>query len=470
VANRRLAKVVVLVALALLAAACGARVSDEQVQTAGGRGTGLATGAGTQAQATDSGGAELAPGETSSDAGTTDTTTAAGGTAGSESAAPAPAGGNGGATDVGVTAEQIVLGNVSTLSGPVPGLFAGAVYGAQAVVAYQNSKGGMFGRKFKLEVRDDQFDTGQNRSQTIDLLDKAFAFVGSFSLFDDAAVAQMKESGIPDLSVPLNQPRIDLATNISVSPFDSRGGPTGPFLWFKDKFPQAVTAMGTLWGDVPSAKASHVRFKAAAESVGWKYVYDRGYSATETDFTADVVRMRQAGVKGVFLVAADDKTFGRALKAMAQQGFKPEFILGNYLPTLPELAGSAAEGVYSDSPFALFAGEDAAAVPEVKLFNDWYQKVRPGAKPDLFALYSWVEGRLLFQALEKLGPKPTRAAVLAELRKVDDYDGFGTIGPAGPGTKRPGICYVVAQIKGGKYQRLDPLGKGFRCDGTYFRR
>ena len=36
----------------------------------------------------------------------------------------------------------------------------------------------MFGRKFKLDVRDDQFDTGQNRAQTIDLLGKAFAFAG----------------------------------------------------------------------------------------------------------------------------------------------------------------------------------------------------------------------------------------------------------------------------------------------------
>jgi ABC-type branched-subunit amino acid transport system substrate-binding protein len=466
-----LVKVVVLVALALLAAACGARVSDEQVRSAGGGDTGVAAGHGTgQSQATGSGDAELAPGETPSGGGTTDTTTAAGGTAGSEAAAPAPAGGNGGATDVGVTADQILLGNVSTLSGPVPGLFAGAVYGAQAVVAYQNAKGGMFGRTFKLETRDDQFDTGQNRAQTIELIPKVFAFLGSFSLFDDVAVPQIKESGIPDLVVPLSQSRVDLPNNFAVAPTDLRGGPTGPFLWFKERFPQAVTAMGTVWGDVPSAKASHVRFKAAAESVGWKYVYDRGYQATETDFTADVVRMRQAGVKGVYLIATDDKTTGRLLKAMAQQGFKPEFVTANYMPTLPELAGSAADDVYSHSPFSLFAGEDSASTPEVKLFNDWYQKIRPGAKPDLFALYSWVQGRLLFDAMERVGPKLTRSSLMAELRKIDDYDGNGTIGPAGPGTKRPGICYVIGQLKAGKYQRIDPLGKGFRCDGTYFRR
>src|SRR5205823_11626604 len=73
-------------------------------------------------------------------------------------ASAAPAGGNGGATDVGVTGESITLGNVSTLSGPIPGLFQGAVLGAQAFAAYANSQGGVFGRRLKVEVRDDQFD------------------------------------------------------------------------------------------------------------------------------------------------------------------------------------------------------------------------------------------------------------------------------------------------------------------------
>ncbi|HEY3240069.1 MAG TPA: hypothetical protein VGL92_10930, partial [Acidimicrobiia bacterium] len=56
-------------------------------------------------------------------------------------AAP-PAGGNGGATDVGVTADTITMGNVSDLGGPVPGLFQGGPYGTQAYFNYINSQGG----------------------------------------------------------------------------------------------------------------------------------------------------------------------------------------------------------------------------------------------------------------------------------------------------------------------------------------
>jgi ABC-type branched-subunit amino acid transport system substrate-binding protein len=351
----------------------------------------------------------------------------------------------------------------------VPGLFQGAVLGTQAFIAYQNAQGGVFGRQLKLDARDDQFDTGQNRAATDDLLNKAFAFVGSFSLYDDAAVGEIGKTNIPDLSVYLNPSRGALRNNYAVAPSDIRGAPTGPFLWFKAKYPDAVTKVGTLYGDVPASKNSHLRFKAAAESVGWHYVYERGFQATETDFTADVVRMKSSGVKGVYLVSTDDKTTARLAKAMAQQGFKPDFFVANYMPTMPALAGAAAEGLYSASPFALFGGEDSAVNPEVRLFNDWFQKVRPGGKPDLFAVYGWAEGRLLVQAMQAAGPKLTRDALNAALAKITKFSSGDIVGDAGPGTKRPSICYVISQIKQGRYTRVDPA-RGYRCDGTYFRR
>ncbi|MCU1487514.1 MAG: hypothetical protein JWN67_4260, partial [Actinomycetia bacterium] len=321
----------------------------------------------------------------------------------------------------------------------------------------------------KLQFRDDQFDTGVNRAATEELVGKAFAFLGSFSLYDDAAVGALSKSNIPDLSVPLNASRGALKTNYAVAPSDTRGAPTGPFLWFKNKYPDAVTKVGTLYGDIPSAKISAQRFRAAAESVGWKFAYERGFQATETDFTADVVRMKSSGVKAVYLVSTDDKTTARIAKAMAQQGFKPEFFSANYMPTMPTLAGDAAENMYSSSPFALFGGEDNASNPEVALFSQWFQRVKPGAKPDLFALYGWAEGRLMVQAMKAVGPKLTRDALDAALSKVNSFNAGGLIGDAGPGTKRPSICYVISQIRGGRYHRVDPA-TGYRCDGTYFRR
>jgi ABC-type branched-subunit amino acid transport system substrate-binding protein len=245
------------------------------------------------------------------------------------------------------------------------------------------------------------------------------------------------------------------------------GYQTGPFQYLKGKFPDAVQAVGTLYGDIPSAKASQVAAKAAATSVGWKFVYERGFQATETDFTADVVRMKSSGVKLVYLVATDDKTTARIAKAMAQQGFKAQLV-ANYMPTMPVLAGAAAEGMISAQTFALFAGEDAQ-IPEVKLFDEWVQKVKPGFKPDLFAMYSWAAGRLLFQAMQKAGPKAKRADVIAALRSIGTFTANGLLAPGNPGTKTPATCYVVSTIKGGRYERLDTPPNAYRCDGGFHR-
>jgi ABC-type branched-subunit amino acid transport system substrate-binding protein len=454
---------VALLGVTVLAAACGARVSDQQVETARG-----ASGASGAAPAGASGAGDAPTGTESAGGGATATTAAAGAAPGSPAAA-APTGGNGGATDVGVTDSQVLLGNVSTLSGPVPGLFQGAVIGSQAVVAYQNSKGGLFGRKFKLDARDDQFDTGQNRSATTELTTKAFAMIGSFSLYDDAAKDAVAKSGMPDVTYSLTGRR-DIPNNFSVEPAKNGGAPLAPFNYFGKKFPDETKAVGTLFSDIPSAKQSYDAYKAAAESVGWKFSYERGIQATETDFTADVVRMRQNGVKLVYTGSLDDKSLARLLKGMAQQGFKvPVVTTGiGYDPDIPKLAGAGAEGLYTWQAYSMFAGEDAGAIPEVKLMNEWIQKVKPGFVPDLYTAFAWASGRLLFQAMEKAGAKAKRADVVAALKAIPDYDDEGLLASAGPGAKRPPTCGIITVINGGKYARVDSPPPGYRCgDGPY---
>jgi ABC-type branched-subunit amino acid transport system substrate-binding protein len=472
--------VLLLVTVVVVASACGARVSDEQVASLGSTG---ASGASTAQASTAGADQALAPGaapvggagDAPADASSGAATAAAGAgstpttASGSPAAPPAPSGGNGGATDVGVTGDTVTLGNVSTLSGPVPGLFQGAVVGSQAIVAYQNSKGGLFGRKFKLDVRDDQFDTGQNRSQTNDLIKKTFAFLGSFSLYDDAAAPDIQRAGIPDVSYSLSAARRSIPDNFAVQPAVDGGAPTTAFEWFKRKFPEAIKSVGSIYGDVPASKGSHLAYKAAAESLGFHWVYERGTQPTETDYTADVVRMRQSGVKFVFLIATDDKTTARLAKAMQQQGFKPDVVSANYMPTLTSLGGPAVEGWYGPAGSALFGGEDAGVIPEVALMNQWIQKVKPGYKSDVFSTYGWASGRLLFQAMEAAGPKATRAAVLAELRKIDKFTANDLLAEAGPASKRPSSCMLISQIKGGRYQRVEP-SKGFLCLGPYHRK
>jgi ABC-type branched-subunit amino acid transport system substrate-binding protein len=464
-------------AMMLVAGACGARLSkNELAQASGGSGSGVAAGAaateGDQGPTTD---VTVAGGATATGGGA-----AAGGTQGraaSSGGGQAAAGGGsgcapqGGNTDVGVTGTSITLGNVSLLTGPVPGLFKGAVAGTQAFFAYQNSQGGVCGRKLQLDARDDQFDTNQNKAQYQDLISKAFGFVGSFSVVDDGGAQVLSQHpDVPDVSQALSRSHVAIANNFSIAPIVP-GWRLGSLNYFKAKFGAPVIEhMAYFVENAQSAVDAIDGEIKAAQSVGYKFDYHRVIEPTEANFSSDVVNMQQRGVKGIFF-AGETGVFVRMAKAMKQQNFSVPFAnwgANAYDPAfVTSDAAPATNGAILDQQLAMYAGEDA--IPEVQLFQSWLKRVAPGQHTDIFAAYGWESGRLFVQALSAAGPKPTRGGVMAELKKIDNFDGNGMLAPAGPASKRPPTCFMIIKVEGGKFIRADPPS-GFICDqGGYFR-
>jgi len=92
------------------------------------------------------------------------------------------------ASDVGVTPTQITIGNIVTLTGPVPGLFAGGQAATDAYFQYINSLGGVNGRKLVMKGGDDGLNCNQYQSQLQAIGSSVFAFVGTWSDFDNCGV------------------------------------------------------------------------------------------------------------------------------------------------------------------------------------------------------------------------------------------------------------------------------------------
>ena len=55
---------------------------------------------------------------------------------------------------------------MATLSGPIPGLFQGSPYGADAYFAMVNSQGGVNGRKIAMVSADDALNCNENKKQS----------------------------------------------------------------------------------------------------------------------------------------------------------------------------------------------------------------------------------------------------------------------------------------------------------------
>lgn len=475
---RRLAP---LALLSVLLCACGTQVDGTtrqqlaQAQLRGGAVVGSGAGepgtedGGTVAgSATTDGGATTAPGASGG-------TTSGGGPAvvGSTGAAapvaPAPVGGNGGATDVGVTGTQVLLGHVSDLSGPQPGLFQTAVAGTNAYIAYVNSQGGLFGRQLKISVSDSQTSCEGDRTGHTQLVDKVFAFAGSFSLFDSCGASVLKQHpDIPDAHLAVTPEANALPNNFSVTPIGTTVS-NGSYAWATKRFgPDVVQHAAFMYVNLPAVTNVAKLQKHSAESVGWKFDYERAVGATETDSTADIIQMRQRGIT-MFLTLFNADQMANFKPQADQQGFTPTYMapLMYDQSFFKKLGGSAAaEGMYGTTGGTLFfSEEDARNVPATALFQKWYAKVSGGAAADTFAADAWAESALIVRAMRAAGPQLTRKKVLAELRKITLFDADGFWAPSNPAQKKAGNCYVVWQIKGGKYVRTDTPAKAFRCDG-----
>jgi ABC-type branched-subunit amino acid transport system substrate-binding protein len=372
------------------------------------------------------------------------------------------------ASDVGVTPTQITVGNVVTVTGPVPGLFAGSAAGTDAFFQYINSQGGVYGRKLVLKSSDDALNCNQNQTATQDLIGSVFAFVGSFSTYDNCGANVFNANPtVPDIHYLLSD-----GANAEVNGYSPQPAPagfrTGPYQYYAQQFPNAVKHVGSLWANTsPTTWANQ---KAAEQSLGFNIVYERGVAPTETDFTADIVRMKSEGVQYLDLRNQDVRNIARVMNEAAQQNWHPQVIVTNseYDPNFFKLLTdpSAGNGILTDQPFAMFLGEDSASTPEVALFLQWMKQTHPSTPVDLFAMYSWASGRLFVQALQAAGSNPTRAGVITALKNIHNFDSNGFVAPADVGNKQPPGCYMILKVQDGKFVRVNPADKGYLCTPT----
>jgi ABC-type branched-subunit amino acid transport system substrate-binding protein len=480
----------------VLVTACGSRANDalrsqarqaQLSQGGGGGGGGLTTG-GTGSGGATGGAAGTTGGTTGGTATTGGTTTGGTATGGTTGGSASTAGGgafngnNGGATDTGVTANSLSLGIVADLSGPIPGLFQGAVRGTQAYLAKVNSEGGVFGRQLKLDVGDSQLDCGQYKAQTQDKVEHDFALVGSFSLYDSCGVDVLKaHPTVSDVHSALSTQAQNVNNNFSVAPLGS-GWRTGPLTYYKKKFGDAWQHIGSIYAGVGGGKQTWLAAKAVIQKPGTSWTghvsYDAAYQPTDTDFTADIIRMQRNGVKMIYMIAGDNAGDANVLHAVRQQASSrgwPVVFGGSAYDTeflkraKSDLQASGVGPTYEDQQYAMFFNSaDAQAIPAVKDFQTWYGRVSGGSAPDLFAAYGWSSAELVVQALKAAGPKAVRKTLFDQLKKVHTFGAGGLLAPADPGRNKPGNCWIFSQATtSAQWARQDSPKGTFRCDGPY---
>jgi ABC-type branched-subunit amino acid transport system substrate-binding protein len=368
-------------------------------------------------------------------------------------------------SEPGVTATSVTVGQIDDISLPIPGLFAGAQVGTKAYFAYVNSHGGVNGRKLVLDAHDSAFSSGNVSNEAKAIAANDFAMVGGYSLLDQGEQTAIDAAKLPDVAEVLS-PQMDTDPNLySAIPTVVGGEATGPFKWFKSKFHSDVTALGLIGSNAAAtAVTAEHTFHNLTDALGYKWAYSRDAAYTETNFLADIIKMKSAGVKMVFEPTQQAPYVATIAQEMKQENLDVPLLVGAGAYSAAFDPGAAGNGAYLTTVTSLYMGEDAKVIPAVALFDKWSKKVDHSTTLDLFTLYGWISAELFTQALKAAGPNPTRASLDAQLNKITSFDGNGIIAPQDPAKKLPGQCWIAAQYENGKWVRISPDPKsGYIC-------
>ncbi|MFN8016684.1 MAG: ABC transporter substrate-binding protein [Acidimicrobiales bacterium] len=439
-------------ALALIATACGSRLSDDQLSA--GAGTG---GSGSASAASADGGSTPAK---SSGNMIGDLPIPCG--KGDQPPGAPPKG------TPGVTEDTIKIAVISDRAGQVKVPTASIEESMQAYVDWCNGYGGINGRKLELTKIDSKlFSHLEATKEACNA--GVFALVGSGSVTDNQGAQAMVDCGLVEVPAYTATAAKGLSDNL-VAPIPNPANtyPIGQAMWMADKYPDAVKKAAAIAPDIETGTVQIARLTKAYKSVGFKFVYDKKTAPIQDSYASEANEMKKKGVQYVTMVHAVSET-NKLLRDMKTQGVDPEVVdLGQqyYDPEL--LTEPASEGAYVQSNTVPF--EEAKYSPALQVYLEQYDKSngKGGVRPTSLGVQAFSAGLLFSTAAKELGDDLTRQGLLDQLHKITKWDGGGLHFVTNPGDNLGSDCFMYMQVQKGKFVRVWPTKPAtWDCDPSY---
>lgn len=318
-------------------------------------------------------------------------------------------------------AQDVPVGAVEILSGPNAAYGTAIRAGLELALGTVNQAGVLDGKKIKLTVEDSAGNKDQAVNATRLLIgrDKVVSIIGptlSTEMFAAGPVANERHVPIIGTSTTAN----GIA---EIGPYVFRTAlPESDVIPVTFKAAQqtfGVKSVAIMYAvDDAVSKSGFDVMKATAEKMGMKVVAIESFASKDTDFSAQLTKIRSLGPDAIAISALVEPVSGVLLQAR-QLGIsdKTLFIGGNgsNSPKLGQIAGAAADGLIVGSPW--FIGkQDPKNEAFVKAFRAKYNK-----DPDQFAAQAFDTMFILAQAIDRAGaadPGKVREALLKT-----NYDG-----------------------------------------------
>jgi branched-chain amino acid transport system substrate-binding protein len=356
----------------------------------------------------------------------------------------------------GVTKDQIVVGTIQDLSGPLAG------YGKQArngmllrIEELNEQQGSIHGRKIKLIAEDNGYDPKKAvlAAQKLVNQDKVFIVIGHIGTAQNMAAMPVQfEKNIVNF-MPITaaremyEPLHKLKYSFAATYYDQIHMALPKMV--KEKNAKKVC---TLYQDDDFGLEVQRGTEAGLKSINMEVAEKTTYKRGATDFSSQVAKMKASGCDLVVLGTIIRETIGTIAEAR-KTGFNPVFLGSSaaYTDLIHKLGGKAMDGLYAthtvQHPYL-----DEASQP-IRFWASKY-KTKFNEDPTVFSVYGYMIMDQFIQAARKTGPNLTTDTFVKTMDAITfEPDMFGSPQATYTSTKRLGNeLSRMSQIQDGKWK------------------
>lgn len=355
----------------------------------------------------------------------------------------------------GVSKNEIVLGSIQDLSGPLAGFGKEIRSGMLLRVEELNEQGGVNGRKIKLLVEDSGYDPKKAvlAAQKLVNQDKIFMMVGHLGTAQNLAAmpVQFEKNVINFFPVTaareMYEPFHKLKYSFAATYYDQMRAAVPKLV--KEKSAKKVCSMyqDDEFG-LEVQRGSDDGLKTIGVTMAEKTSFKRG----ATDFSSQIAKLKAADCDLVVLGTIIRETIG-AIGTARKLGYNPTFVGSSaaYTDLIHKLGGKAMDGFYAamtvQNPYL-----DEASQP-IRFWANKY-KTKFNSDPTVFSVYGYTVIDTFVRASQKAGTNLTTESFIKAMdTMVVPPDIFGSSeGRFGPQKRLGNNLSRLSQLQDGRWK------------------
>ncbi|GAB4202885.1 MAG: ABC transporter substrate-binding protein [Tibeticola sp.] len=362
----------------------------------------------------------------------------------------------------GVSKDEIVIGTIQDLSGPLAGFGKQIRNGMLLRVEEANEQGGVNGRKLKLLIEDDGYDPKRSvlAAQKLVNQDKIFIMVAHLGTAQNMAAmpVQFQKNVVNffpitaarEMYEPLNRLKYSFA-----APYYDQMKAAVPKL-VKEKGAKKVC---TIYQDDEFGLEVFRGAEEGLKSIGMQFAETTTYKRGATDFSSQMQKLASTQCDFVVLGTIIRETIG-AIGTARRLNFNPTFLgsSASYTDLIHKLGGPAMNGLYAtmtvQNPYL-----DEASQP-IRFWATKY-KTKFNEDPTVFSIYGYNAVDAFIRGATKAGPNlSTDSFIKAMDSMVITGDIFGSPEMSFSATKRLGSnTSRLSQIQDGRWKVVADYAK-----------